>query len=180
MFERPVRLGDTVTVADTTGVVTKIRIRATTITDLNQRELIVPNKEFITNSLVNWSLSTPVTRMIVPVGIAYGSDTRLAQKLLLEIATKNKSVLATPGPSALFLGFGDNTLNFELRVFITDVLRRFPIMSELHLAIDDAFRASDISIAFPQRDVHLDQIGPLEVTITDTTPPAPRPNAATA
>ena len=77
-------------------------------------------------------------------------------------------------------GVRDNTLNFELRVFITDVLRRFPIMSDLHLAIDDAFRAANISIAFPQRDVHLDQIGPLEVTITDKTPPAPRSNAATA
>ena len=180
LFERPVRLGDTVTVAGTTGVVTKIRIRATTITDLNQLELIVPNKEFITSSLVNWSLSSPVTRMIVPVGIAYGADTRLAQKLLMEIASKNKSVLHSPAPSALFLGFGDNSLNFELRVFITDVLRRFPIKSELHLAIDDAFRDAGISIAFPQRDVHLDQIGPLEVRIADAAVPAPRPPAASA
>lgn len=180
LFERPIRLGDTVTVADTTGVVTKIRIRATTITDLNQLELIVPNKEFITSSLVNWSLSSPVTRLIVPVGIAYGADTRLAQKLLLEIAAKNKSVLASPPPSALFLGFGDNSLNFELRVFITDVLRRFPIKSELHLAIDDAFRKAQISIAFPQRDVHLDQLGPLEIRIADPSVPAPRPPAASA
>jgi len=180
LFERPVRLGDTVTVAGTTGVVTKIRIRATTITDLNQLELIVPNKEFITSSLVNWSLSSPVTRMIVPVGIAYGADTRLALKLLMEIASKNKSVLHSPAPSALFLGFGDNSLNFELRVFITDVLRRFPIKSELHLAIDDAFRDAGISIAFPQRDVHLDQIGPLEVRIADAAVPTPRPPAASA
>jgi len=180
LFERPIRLGDTVTVSDTTGVVTKIRIRATTITDLNQLELIVPNKEFITSSLVNWSLSSPVTRLIVPVGIAYGADTRLAQKLLLEIAAKNKSVLGSPPPSALFLGFGDNSLNFELRVFITDVLRRFPIKSELHLAIDDAFRKAKISIAFPQRDVHLDQIGPLEIRMADAPVPVPRPPAATA
>ncbi len=174
LFERPIRLGDTVTVADRTGVVTKIRIRATTITDLNQCELIVPNKEFVTNSLVNWSLSSPVTRLIVPVGIAYGADTRLAQKLLQDIAIKNKSVLKDPPPVALFLEFGDNSLNFELRVFVTDVLRRFPIKSELHLAIDDAFRDANISIAFPQRDVHLDQIGPLEIKLTDPSVPLPR------
>ena len=176
LFERPIRLGDTVTVSDTTGVVSKIRIRATTITDLNQRELIVPNKEFVTSSLVNWSLSNPVTRLIVPVGIAYGADTRLAQKLLLEVAVRHKSVLKDPSPSALFLGFGDNSLNFELRVFVTDVLRRFPIISDLHLDIDDAFRRANISIAFPQQDVHLDQIGPLEIRIAE--PATPRPSGS--
>lgn len=180
LFERPVRLGDTVTVAGTTGVVTKIRIRATTITDLDRLELIVPNKEFITSSLVNWSLSSPVMRMVLPVGIAYGADTRLAQKLLMEIAAKNKSVLSSPAPSALFLEFGDNSLNFELRVFITDVLRRYMIKSELHMAIDDAFRDAKISIAFPQRDIHLDQTGPLEVRIADAAVPAPHPPAASA
>ena len=166
LFERPIRVGDTVSVGDTTGVVTRIRIRATTITDLDFRELIVPNKEFITGQLINWSLSNPTIRLIIPVGVAYGSDTRLTQKLLLQVAKENRDVLSDPSASALFLGFGDNTLNFELRVYVKNVLRRFAITSDLHLAIDDAFAKAGITIAFPQRDLHLDTLSPLEVRVT--------------
>ena len=165
LFERPIRVGDTVSIGETTGVVTRIRIRATTITDLDLRELIVPNKEFITGQLINWSLSNPVIRLIIPVGIAYGSDTRLAQKLLIQVAKKHDDVLNEPAASALFMGFGDNTLDFELRIFVKEVLRRFQILSELNLAIDDAFKKADIAIAFPQRDVHLDTLRPLEVVV---------------
>ncbi|BAM03217.1 mechanosensitive ion channel domain-containing protein [Phycisphaera mikurensis] len=165
LFERPIRVGDTVSIGETTGVVTRIRIRATTITDLDLRELIVPNKEFITGQLINWSLSNPVIRLIIPVGIAYGSDTRLAQKLLIQVARKHKDVLNEPAASALFMGFGDNTLDFELRIFVKEVLRRFQILSELNLAIDDAFADAGITIAFPQRDVHLDTLKPLEVVL---------------
>ena len=165
LFERPIRVGDTVSIGETTGVVTRIRIRATTITDLDLRELIVPNREFITGQLINWSLSNPVIRLIIPVGIAYGADTRLAQKLLIQIARKHRDVLNEPAASALFMGFGNNTLNFELRIFVKEVLRRFQILSELNLAIDDAFADAGITIAFPQRDVHLDTLKPLEVVM---------------
>jgi potassium efflux system protein len=115
--------------------------------------------------LINWSLSDKILRLDVPVGIAYGSDTALAKKLLLKVAEDNPEVLDKPEPSALFLGFGDNSLNFELRAFIDDPMKRFDIMDKLHLTIDDAFRKADITIAFPQRDMHLDQIGPLEVRV---------------
>ena len=165
LFERPYRVGDFVTVGAVNGTVTRIRIRATTVRDLDRRELIVPNKNFITGELINWSLSDKILRIIVPVGIAYGSNTALAEELLLKVARLNPEVLGEPEPSALFLGFGDNSLNFELRVFIDDPMQRFIISHQLHRSIDDEFRRAGIVIAFPQRDVHLDQIGRLEVNV---------------
>jgi potassium efflux system protein len=165
LFERPYRIGDFVTVGDIYGTVTRIRIRATTITDLDRRELIVPNKEFITGKLINWSLSDPITRVVVQVGVVYGSDTALAEKLLLKVANENPTVIKEPEPSALFLGFGDNSLNFELRVFIKGAQNRFLVMHRLHQEIDREFRKANLVIAFPQRDVHLDTDRPLEVRI---------------
>ncbi|MGE5840747.1 MAG: mechanosensitive ion channel domain-containing protein, partial [Deltaproteobacteria bacterium] len=165
LFERPFRVGDVVTIGDQTGAVTRIQIRATTITDWDRRELIVPNKEFITGKLVNWSLSDPITRVVVPVGVAYGSDTQATEKLLLKIARENLMVLTQPEPSALFLGFGDNSLNFELRAFVRGLENRLPVVHNLHLAIEREFRKAGINIAFPQRDIHLDSITPLEVRL---------------
>ena len=101
----------------------------------------------------------------MPVGIAYGSDTVLADKLLRKVADDHPQILEDPAPSAYFLGFGDNSLNFELRAFIDEPLNRIQVISDMHRAIDDAFREANIEISFPQRDVHLDQIGPLEVRV---------------
>ena len=181
LFERPYRVGDFVTVGAVSGTVTRIRIRATTVRDLDRRELIVPNKNFITGELINWSLSDKILRIIVPVGIAYGSNTALAEELLLKVARENPEVLAEPEPSALFLGFGDNSLNFELRTFIEDPMKRFTISHQLHRSIDDEFRSAGITIAFPQRDVHLDQIGRLEVNVVSNRAdqPAKSPAAKT-
>ena len=165
LFERPFRVGDFLTVGQTEGTVTRIRIRATTITDLDRRELIVPNKAFVTGQLINWSLSDPVVRIILKVGVAYGSDTVLTERLLLEAAKEHAGVLRDPYPRAFFLGFGDNSLDFELRVFISDVLARFSISHGLHMEIDRKFRASGVVIAFPQRDVHLDAERPLDVRV---------------
>ncbi|MCP4626692.1 MAG: mechanosensitive ion channel [bacterium] len=159
------RVGDIVTIGEVSGRVSRIRIRATTIVDWDRRELIVPKKDFITGQLINWSLSDKVTRLIVPVGIAYGSDTAPADKLLLKIAADHPHVLDEPGSAAYFLGFGDNSLNFELRAFIDEPLNRVQVISDLHRAIDDAFREANIEISFPRRDVHLDQSGPLEVRV---------------
>ncbi|MFC1580184.1 mechanosensitive ion channel domain-containing protein [Thermodesulfobacteriota bacterium] len=171
LFEQPYRVGDVVTVGDTSGTVTRIQMRATTITDWDRRELIVPNKEFITGKLVNWSLSDPITRIVIPVGVVYGADTALTEQLLLKVARENTLVLEKPEPSAYFLGFGDNSLNFELRVFIQNVLRRFELSDRLHHAIDREFRKAGIVIAFPQRDVHLDTTEALDVRlVTENTP----------
>jgi potassium efflux system protein len=155
LFERPIRVGDTVTVGEIDGTVTKIRIRATWITAFDRKELVVPNKEFVTGRLVNWSLSDAVLRINFPVGIAYGSDTDRAIEVLRRVAKESRHVLRDPPPQVLFLGFGDSSLSFELRVFVDSVAQLFVARHELHMAIDKAFREAGIVIAFPQRDLHL-------------------------
>ena len=144
----------------------------------------MPNKEFITGRLINWSLSDPVTRFKVYVGIAYGSDTALAEKLLLKVLHENPMVLDDPKPSAYFLGFGDNSLNFELRLFINNIDHRLPVQHEIHKAVDREFRKAGIVIAFPQRDVHFDADHPLKVQMVrdkgGTTPDDPEPETEPA
>ena len=165
LFERPIRVGDVVTVGDTDGTVTRIQIRATTIRTWDRQELLVPNKEFITARLLNWSLSDQTTRIRVPVGVAYGSDVPLARSLMLLAAKENSMVLSDPGPSTIFAAFGDNTLNLELRCFVGAQDQRMVAMTDIHEAIDRKFKEADIVIAFPQRDVHLDASQPLDVRI---------------
>ncbi len=155
LIERPIRVGDIVTVGETEGRVTQLRMRATTILDWNRREYLVPNKEFITGSVINWTLSDPVTRMVIPVGIAYGSDTAKARKLLMDASKKNSLVLDDPAPSAIFRAFGASSLDFELRVFIANRDLWPKLIDKLHTQIDDAFRKAEIEIAFPQRDIHI-------------------------
>ncbi len=155
LFERPIRVGDTVTVGEVSGTVSKIRIRATWITAFDRKELVVPNKEFVTGRLINWTLSDAVLRIDVPVGIAYGSDTERAIEVLDKVARESRRVLRDPRPQVLFLSFGDSSLSFELRVFVRNVSQLFAARHELHMEIDRAFREAGIEIAFPQRDLHL-------------------------
>jgi len=155
LFERPIRVGDTVTIGDLSGTVSRIRIRATWITSFDRKELVVPNKEFVTGRLVNWSLSDTVLRVEVRVGVAYGSDVQRALALLREAALRCEKVLREPRPEAWFLGFGESSLDLELRVFSPDASNVIPIRHALHVAIDDAFREAGIEIAFPQRDIHV-------------------------
>lgn len=154
LFERPIRIGDTITLNDVSGTVSRIHIRATTLIDFNRKEIVVPNKTFITEQLTNWSLTDQVTRIQIPVGIAYGSDCEKAQKLLLEIARDNPLVLAEPEPMALFLDFGASALDFELRVYVDSVANRLPAINALNLEIHRRFAEEGIVIAFPQLDVH--------------------------
>lgn len=156
LIERPIRVGDTVTVGNVNGTVTRIRIRATTIRDWDQKELIVPNKEFITGQLINWSLTDAITRLTVNVGVAYGSDVAKTEEILLNAARNHPDVFNSPPPRALFLGFGDNSLNFTLFVFTDTIDKRLSLLHDLHKAIDKGCREAGVEIAFPQRDVHLD------------------------
>ena len=165
LLEKPIRVGDVVTVGEADGLVTRIQIRATTIRTWDRMELLVPNKEFITGRLLNWTLSDPITRIKVPVGVAYGSDVQKAMQLMREIADANKLVLPDPQPYTLFTQFGDNTLNLELRCFIGNLDDRLPAVTQLHEAINQRFSENGIAIAFPQRDVHLDTSRPLDIRI---------------
>ena len=155
LMERPIRVGDIVTVGGVMGKVTRVQIRATTITDLDRRELVVPNRRFITEDVINWTLSDPITRLVLPVGIAYQCDPQLGRQKLLEVAAKHPLVLKDPEPNAVFMGFGDSTLDLELRVFIVGRDQAFEVRDELNLAINEAFKQADLEIAFPQRDLHI-------------------------
>ena len=155
LFERPIRVGDTVTIGDVTGKVSRIQMRATTIIDWDQKELIVPNKTFITNQLVNWTLTDAVTRIVIPVSIAYGSDVEFVHKILLKTVQTTPMVLADPEPCVLLLGFGDNALNFSVRVFVSEMGNRLPVIHNLHTRIEKALREHDLEIPFPQRNVYI-------------------------
>ncbi len=155
LFERPIRVGDTVTVGDVSGKVCRIQMRATRIIDWDQKELIVPNKTFITGQLINWSLTDNVTRLVIPVGIAYGSDVELAHKVITETVCSTPQVLSDPEPSVYFLGFGDSSLDFSIRVFVSELGQRLPVTHNLHVRINNALREHGIEIPFPQRDIHI-------------------------
>lgn len=161
LFERPVRVGDIVVVGDLLGKVTRIRIRATTVRDLDNKELVVPNKEFVTGRFVNWTLTDSLVRLRVPVGVAYGSDTEKARRLLVQAAKDSPLAARSPQPKALFLGFGDSTLNLELRLFVEDYDQHADLLDDVHTRIDKLFRQHDVEIAFPQRDLHLRSARPL-------------------
>lgn len=155
LFERPVRIGDTVTIGNLSGTVSRIRIRATTITDFDRKEIIVPNKTFITSQLINWSLSDTVTRVTIKLGVAYGSDLDLVRKLLLQAAGNNPRVLKDPAPIVYFLNFGESTLDHELRIHVNELGDRNMAIDEINRVIEREFTAAGINIAFRQVDVYV-------------------------
>ena len=155
LLERPIRVGDTVTLDNLSGTISRINIRATTITDWDRKEIIVPNNTFITGSLINWARNDPITRVVIPVGVGYDSDPARVHEVLLAVATSHSLVLKEPAPAVVFLKFGDSALEFEVRVFVRELAHRLPLTHELHNLILRALRANQIEIPFPQRDVHL-------------------------
>ena len=180
LAERPFRVGDTVTVGGVSGTVTRIRIRATTITDFDRKELIVPNKTFITGQFVNWTLSDQMLRVVIKIGLAYGVDTAAAQKLLLDVVSANPRLLREPAPQVLFTDFGDSALEFEVRVYVRALQDSVPARHELLMAINDALGAAGIEIPFPQRDVHLRSVDQAAAQALGGHPPAePRPGRGT-
>jgi len=181
LFEQPIRRGNFITVGESEGFVRRIRIRATEIETLNRVTVIVPNSEMLSSHVQNWNLRDRFGRISCKVGVAYGSNVRLVQKLLLEVAAGHRDVLndlktGVPKPQALFISFGGSTLDFELRCFVRDITRRFPIMSDLNLAIDDAFREHDITLAFPQLDVWHRSMPPAGDTATSDLSQADEPD----
>lgn len=163
LFERPVRVGDIISAGGAEGVVKKINPRATIIETFDRKEHLIPNKELITGQVVNWTLSDAAVRVIIPVGIAYGSDVRQAMGFMLEAAAEAANVLPDPAPRATFEDFGDNALILWLRCYISD--DRIGTWTELRTLINDKFSEAGIVISFPQRDVHLDTLEPLQLEI---------------
>ncbi|MGU5716138.1 mechanosensitive channel MscK [Aeromonas taiwanensis] len=178
LFERPVRIGDTVTIGTFSGTVSKIRIRATTLTDFDRKEVIIPNQQLMTERLINWSLSDTITRVIVKVGVAYGSDLELTRKLLNQAAMENSRVLKDPEPIVYFLTFGPSTLDHELRFFVSELGDRNPAIDELNRRIDVLFREHGIEIAFNQMDVYIKNMQGEEQKVESrpALPPAENPS----
>ena len=156
LAERPIAIGDRVEMGEVAGLVTKINLRSTTIVTNDNITIIVPNSDFITNKVTNWSYGDPTVRIRLPVGVAYGTDTERLRRVLLEVANGHTMVLREPAPELFFSGFGDSSLNFELGVWTAEMAakpRRF--RSELYYAIERKLRENQIEIPFPQRDLHL-------------------------
>jgi small-conductance mechanosensitive channel len=156
LAERPISIGDRIEVAGVAGRVTKIQLRSTTVVTNDNITMIVPNADFISNTVTNWSHGDPKVRIRVPVGVAYGSDLKLLQQLLLEAAGEHPKALRDPSPVVLFNEFGDSSLNFELGVW-TQEMTAAPIhfTSEMNFIIEQKLRENDIEIPFPQRDLHV-------------------------
>ena len=158
LFERPIKSGDFISVGDVEGYVRKISIRATEIETLDNQDMLIPNAELVSGRVTNWVLHNPYGRLKLKIGVAYGSDVKKVISILQDIASSNNQVItdgrASP-PKALFMGFGDSSLEFELRVRILDIKKRYDVLSELNLGVNDAFIKEAIEIPFPQRDIHI-------------------------
>ncbi|WP_095148251.1 mechanosensitive channel MscK [Pseudomonas sp. Irchel s3a18] len=172
LFERPVRIGDTITIGNLSGTVSKIRIRATTITDFDRKDIIVPNKTFITGQLINWSLTDTVTRVTLKLGVDYGSDLDLVKELLLKAARENPRVLKEPEPHVYFLNFGESTLDHELRVHVRDLGDRNPVLDEINRFINREFKKQHINISFRQMEVYLKNLHGQEYKMVPIEPEA--------
>lgn len=154
LFERPVRVGDYIELNGNWCEIQRIGLRATTVQTFDQADVVIPNADLVANQVTNWTLRNRIVRVIIPVGVAYGSDIPLVIKTLGASAV-HPMVADNPAPQVLFLRFGESSLDFELRVWVVDVDQMLTTRSELHQEIDRRFREANIEIAFPQRDVHL-------------------------
>lgn len=155
LFEQPIRVGDRVTVGDTEGDVIAINMRATTISSVNNISIIVPNSQFISSEVINWSHGDPKIRVDVEVGVSYESDLDEVIQALMEVAEEHEGVLRSPAPEVLLAEFGDSSWNMILRAWM-DRPKGHPVLrSQLHCAIVHKFRERGIEIPFPQRDLHV-------------------------
>jgi potassium-dependent mechanosensitive channel len=160
LFERPVKVGDSVEFGTQQGRVKQVGLRATVVVTYDNAEIVVPNADLITSQVTNWTLAERRRRLKLPVGVAYGSDVALVIQTLMECAEDHVLVLSNPKPAVIFFGFGASSLDFELRVWIADFDSRRLVQSEINQDIDQRFRELDIEIPFPQQDLHLRSVAP--------------------
>ena len=166
LFERPVRIGDVVTIGNLSGTVSKIRIRATTITDFDRKEIIVPNKTFVTDQLINWSLTDTVTRVVIKLGLAYETDLELARKLMMQAAEENPRVLRDPAPLLFFLTISASTFDYELRFHVRELGDRNAATDEILTRIALSFREHNVEMAFNQVEVMIKNLHGQELNLT--------------
>jgi len=155
LFERPIKVGDTIQIGSEIGEVKHLGLRATIIQTFDNAEIVVPNSDLITGQVTNWTLGERKVRIRVSVGVAYGTDVAKVLEMLLACAKANPIVLSTPKPTAFFLAFGSSSLDFEVRVWISEYLDKMQVLSNLNQAIENEFAANNIEIPFPQTDLHL-------------------------
>jgi potassium efflux system protein len=155
LFERPIRVGDIVTLGDVTGCVTSIRIRATTVTDWDRKELIVPNKDLVTGRLLNWTLSDTTNRIVIELAIPFRSDAGRARRLMEQVVSGHGNVLREPAPSVTFESFNEGTLRFVIRAYLASLDVRLQTIHELHVTLHQRLQTEGIGIALPQRDINV-------------------------
>ena len=166
------KVGDWVIVGGHEGTVKRISVRATEIETFDRQAVIIPNSELISAAVSNWTHKDRICRRIIEVGVAYGSDTEKVRDILLSCAAEHPNVLKQPAPFVLFRNFGDSSLNFQLRCYLSDVDYALRTPSDLHFAIDKAFREAGIEIPFPQRDLHVKSVGELPEAVKEAAPDA--------
>lgn len=155
LFERPVRAGDVVVIGGEWATVKKIGMRSTVVTTFDRSEIIVPNSDLISEKVTNWTLSDKVARIVIPLGVAYGSDLEAVFRILRQVVDADEKVLRDPEPVVHFVGFGDSSLSFEIRIWVAEIQERFDVRSDVLAEIDRRFREAGITIPFPQRDLHV-------------------------
>ena len=155
LFERSIQVGDFIQVGEHLGVVEEVRTRSIVLKTLDRISIIVPNSRFLSDEVINWNHRRSVTRIHLPVGVAYGSDVKKVKAALLQAAAEHLEVLRNPAPQVFFIGFGDSSLDFELLVWTSDPSRQSPLKSDLCFRIEELFKEQQINIPFPQRDVNL-------------------------
>lgn len=179
LFERPVKLGDRIILDGEWVIVRKIGLRSTVVETYNNAEIIVPNSQLISEKVTNLTLSNAQTRIVIDVGTAYGSDIEKVLQILEQEAEKHRTVLSYPKPSALFIGFGNSSLDFKLRVWLANFDQGLEVRSQLSTAIYNRFATEGIEIPFPQRDLHLRSVSPPVWQQFAATYQAPQPSEPT-
>jgi len=156
LLEGPVKIGDRIEIGDVEGDVIRVGTLSTSVLTNDNITIIIPNARLISDSIVNWSHNDDSVRFKVPLSVAYGSDLKLVEKLLLEVAANDEDILKDPPPAVNFTGFGDSGLNFELRVWSNTLThRKGRLISKLNFAVYEKFRKHEIEIPYPQRDIHI-------------------------
>lgn len=155
LFERSIKVGDVVQINGEWGIIKNLGLRATVVETFDHSEMIVPNSDLVSTMVTNWTLSDRQVRLIVKVGVAYGSDVDLVTKLMYQVAQENPFVMKIPEPSVLFVNFGGSSLDFEMRVWVADIDNRLKIKNEINREIDRLFRENKVEIPFSQHDLHL-------------------------